>query len=347
MEPVQIHIDDYVGYGNASHWRVKAKMEQARGKKVKVVLSGYGGQVIEGVGIYNLLRGHDADVEVHIATWAFSADSVIAMGGKRTTMPDNGFFMVHNVRGGAYGESSDLQHRAAIMDMMSAQLIEIYDRKTSLGKDRLKAMMDKEAWLTAREALELGFVDALTPGTQLANDFDPEIFNSITPPPLPTAKQQPATNKPANMKLNFLNTVAAFFGLTAATATTDDIEKAIKKHGTIEQFRAALGEELKKGLKAEHDRQLGALQKKLKNAESDLAASTEEAADLKQKVTGLTAEIADRDREIESLKNEGGGDHPGGKKEPDNPGKKSTNSWDKNPVNQKAKALKEIPDMGW
>ena len=340
MEPIQIDIDDYVGYGNASHWRVKSKMNGARGRRVRVVLSGYGGQVIEGVGIYNLLRGHDADVEVHIATWAFSADSVIAMGGKKTSMPDNGFFMVHNVRGGAYGEASDLKHQAGIIDMMTDQLIEIYDRKTNLGKERLRAMMDEETWLTAQEALDLGFVDALTPGTKLTNDFDPDIFVAVKPPPLPAATETPAINQPSNMKLNSLNSVAAFFGLTAATATTDDIEAEVKKHGTLDEFKAALRTGIEAEVKKGQKDKLEALQDKLTKAKADLTTAS-------AKVTELTGTIADRDREIAELKNEGSGEHPAGQNEPQKPGKETVNSWDKNPINLKAKAMRELPDMGW
>lgn len=118
MKTIQIDIDDFVGYGNSSFNEVKAQMKKAKGHKVRAVVNGYGGLVTDGVGIYNLLRGHDGDTEVHIASWAFSADTIIAMGAENTTMAENGFFMVHNPLGGAYGEAEDMEATAAILRMM-------------------------------------------------------------------------------------------------------------------------------------------------------------------------------------------------------------------------------------
>lgn len=330
MEPLHIEIDDFVGYGNASFNHVKAQLKGAKGRKVRTVVNGYGGYVTDGVGIYNLLRAHDGETETHIATWAFSADTIIAMGGKHRTMAENGFFMVHNPLGGVYGEAEDMEANAAILRMMEKQLIDIYARETNIGKRKIKEMMDAETWLSAKEALDLGFVHELTPGAMIQNSFDPKIFRNITPPPLPT--KQPTTNKISNMKTSLFNAIRTFFN-TEHDADEAALEAVIKKFGSLENFTASIRTEVETELTAAHTAELQAVQAAAKQLETELTAAQAEIKSLTDKVAAKDAIITDKDAEITTLKNEGGGEHAGGKTNPPVPPKNGKT----NPITAAAK----------
>lgn len=332
MEPILLDIDDYIGYGNSSFNSVKAKLQGGQGRKVRVVVNGYGGNVTDGVGIYNLLRGHRGETESHIATWAYSADTIAALGARHRTMAENGFFLIHNSQGFTVGDQNDHQKTIAAQKNVDRQLLEIYHRETGLGKQLLKQMMDEERLISAKEALEMGFVHELTPGTQLNNHITAEtMLRHYVPKPPTTNNQQPTTN-PSNMKLSILNTIASWLGLNSDTATTDDIEAKIKEHGSFENFKNSLRSEIEKELKADHTSELQALQAAAKKHETELAAALATNQELTAEVTSMKGIITDKDKEIETLKNEGGGEHAGGKTE----AKKLAGNTKSNPITARA-----------
>lgn len=328
MEPIQLEIDDFVGYGNASFRSVKRRLKAAKGRKVRAVVNGYGGYVTDGVGIYNLLRSH-GEVETHIATWAFSADTIIAMAGQHRTMAENGFFMVHNPLGGAYGEAADMEHNAAILRMMEKQLIDIYARETGMDEAKVKEMMDAETWLSAQEALELGFVHELTPGAMIENSFDPKIFRNITPPPF--TNHQPTTNS-TNMKMSFLNAIRSFFN-TDSEADEATLEAEVKKHGSLENYRNSVRTEIEAEQKAKHDDELKAVQAAAKKHETDLATAQAAIKELTDKLAAHEQTIADQTEKIKALKEEGAGTHAGGKTD----GDRKKNERKHSPVTARAK----------
>lgn len=322
MEPIHINIDDFVGYGNASFNTVKEQIRAAKGRKVRAVVNGYGGYVTDAVGIYNLLRGHDGETETHMPAWGFSADTIIFMGGKKRTMAENGFFMIHNAQGITIGDRLDHSHTGGTLGMMDKEIIDIYHRETGLGKKRLQEMMNEERIFSAKEALDLGFVHELTPGAQILNSFDPrKIFN---------AQQHPPTiEKNQNMKMSFLNAIRSFFN-TEADADEAALEAEIKKHGSLENFTNAIREDVKKELTAELD----STKSGLAETERHLTAAQKQVAGHEAEITNLKSIITDKDKEIADLKNEGSGEHAGGKTVPPAPPKNER----VNPITAKAAA---------
>lgn len=89
-----------------------------------------GGDVFEGLAIYNLLKNHQARIVVTVDGVAASMASVIAMAGDRVRMPENAMMMIHRPRGIAGGESSDIRRYADLMDKLEETLIPAYTAKT-------------------------------------------------------------------------------------------------------------------------------------------------------------------------------------------------------------------------
>lgn len=136
-----------------------------------------GGSVIDGIAIYNAVKSHPAKVNGYIDSVALSMGSVIAMAADYLYMPTNSLMMIHNPMGAAFGESKDLLKTVEVMDKMKNSIILSYMGKTGLSEEKLSSMMDDETWMSADEALELGFIDEVTGAVELAANFDLSGFN--------------------------------------------------------------------------------------------------------------------------------------------------------------------------
>lgn len=132
----------------------------SEGEKLEVKINSGGGDAIAGQEIYTMLR-ECPDVEIEIQSIAASAASIIAMAGHCSISPV-GMIMIHCVSTGAWGNHKALEKEADTLRQWDAALATAYCEKTGKPKDEVIRMMDKETWLTADRALELGFVDEIS-----------------------------------------------------------------------------------------------------------------------------------------------------------------------------------------
>lgn len=130
------------------------------GEKLEVKINSGGGDAIAGQEIYSMLRKCQ-DVEIEIESLAASAASIIAMAGHCSISPV-GMIMIHNVSTGAWGNHKVLEKEADTLRQWDAALATAYVKKTGKPLEEVLRMMEKETWLTADRALELGFVDEIS-----------------------------------------------------------------------------------------------------------------------------------------------------------------------------------------
>lgn len=154
-----IGADPWSG-GGVSASDVVAALAKSGGGPVTVRINSPGGDVWDGLAIYNALAAHPGGVNVVVDGVAASAASFIAMAGKTVTMPESSMMMIHNARTLAYGQASDLNETAALLAKVDGQLAAIYEART--GKPAAD-MMQAETWFTAAEALAAGLCDTVTP----------------------------------------------------------------------------------------------------------------------------------------------------------------------------------------
>ena len=159
-------IYDWLEWDSTCPADVKAAIEaKPEGEMLTVLIDSRGGSVFAGQEIYSLLHGRD-DVEIKVQSIAASAASVIAMANHCEISPV-GMIMIHNVQmSGASGDYRDMQKNAEILKRMNAALAAAYIEKTGKEQDEILRLMDKETWLTANQALELGFVDGIEGGVE-------------------------------------------------------------------------------------------------------------------------------------------------------------------------------------
>ena len=197
-------IYDWLEWDSTCPGDVKSALQtMPAGEKLIVNINSGGGSVMAGQEIYSLLHGRK-DVEIHIQSLAGSAASVIAMANTCKMSPV-ATIMIHNVSmSGASGDYHDMQKNAEILKTMNSALAEAYVAKTGKTKDEILKMMDKETWITAGQALEMGFIDEVEElQTQITNSIcgirlTEEIRQQVT-------KEKELQNKKEQLKKELLN----------------------------------------------------------------------------------------------------------------------------------------------
>ncbi|AWL04235.1 head maturation protease, ClpP-related [Massilia oculi] len=137
--------------------RIGAALRSIGNKDVEVNLNSPGGDFFEGVAIYNLLRGHSAKVTVNVMGIAASAASVIAMAGDEVKMGDGSHLMIHNASVVAAGNRHDMLEAAAYLEPFDNAMRDMYAARTGIKPAEIEAMMDKETFIGADDAIAKGF----------------------------------------------------------------------------------------------------------------------------------------------------------------------------------------------
>lgn len=136
-------------------------------KHIDLRIHSPGGDVFEGMAIFNLLKSHPAKITVHIDGLAASMGSVIAMAGDIINMPENSMMMIHKPWGIQGGDADDMRKYAELLDKVEDSLITAY-RRTGLSDDEIKTLLKQETWYTGAEAVAAGFADSVTKAVEVA-----------------------------------------------------------------------------------------------------------------------------------------------------------------------------------
>lgn len=153
-------IYEWFGFAATCPKDVHTVIQEANGEDLEVEINSGGGDVVAGNEIYTALRRYKGNVTIIISGMAASAASYIATA-RRCEISPVGIFMIHNVSGGARGDYHEMDKESKILQTINRSIAMAYIDKTKMNLDDLLDLMDKESWLTAEEALNYGFVDAI------------------------------------------------------------------------------------------------------------------------------------------------------------------------------------------
>lgn len=120
-----------------------------------------GGDVFAAAQIYNMLMDYPGRVTVKIDGLAASAASVIAMAGSQVEMSPVAMMMIHNPITVAIGDSKEMQKAIDMLAEVKESIVNAYEIKTGLSRNKISRLMDAESWFNAKKAVELGFADAI------------------------------------------------------------------------------------------------------------------------------------------------------------------------------------------
>ena len=162
-DTAEISIYDEIGFCGVSAASFAQDLKSCGNnlKQINLHIHSPGGDVFDGIAIYNLLKNHPANVTVYIDGLAASMASVIAMAGNEVIMPENAMMMIHKPWGIQGGDAEDMRKYADLLDKVENTLIPAYANKTGKTPEELAEMLSAETWLNGKECVEQGFADKL------------------------------------------------------------------------------------------------------------------------------------------------------------------------------------------
>ena len=162
-DTAEISIYDEIGFWGVSAASFAQDLKDCGNniKQINLHIHSPGGDVFDGIAIYNLLKNHPANVTVYIDGLAASMASVIAMAGDEVIMPENAMMMIHKPWGIQGGDAEDMRKYADLLDKVENTLIPAYANKTGKTPEELAEMLSAETWLNGKECVEQGFADKL------------------------------------------------------------------------------------------------------------------------------------------------------------------------------------------
>lgn len=160
-------------------------------EQIDVHINSYGGEVAEGLAIYNALRRHKAKVTTYCDGFACSIASVIFMAGDERIMNESSLLMIHNAWTFAMGNSAELRKQADDLEKITQASVEAYKSHSSLSEEVIKNLMDNETWILPEEALSYGFATTVdkTENEKASQSAWLQLFNIIK------AHQEKTTNE--------------------------------------------------------------------------------------------------------------------------------------------------------
>lgn len=126
---------------------------------IVIKLNSNGGDVFQGIEIYNYLKDHPSNITVEVTGVAASAATFIVAGASKAIMNTGTSFMIHEASSFAWGNKAELKKVLNALETIDESILSIYESKTGQSKDKLNEWMESEKWFTADEAVEYGFAD--------------------------------------------------------------------------------------------------------------------------------------------------------------------------------------------
>lgn len=160
----EILLYEEIGFWGVTAQEFVMQLAEITTPSIVVRINSPGGDVFDGVAIYNALQQHSAEITCQIDGMAASIASIIALSGQRTTIAESAMMMCHCAWTLGIGNSAEMTELASVLAKVDGQLAGIYSRKSGKSVDECSSMMAGEGkadgtWFTAAEAKEFGLVD--------------------------------------------------------------------------------------------------------------------------------------------------------------------------------------------
>lgn len=283
-----VFIYDVVGIWGVSANEFVRELNNLDVKTINLRINSPGGNVFDGVAIFNALIKHDAYVKTHIEALAASISSIIALAGDEVEIAENAFYMIHNPYTWAMGDAESMRKTARMLDKVTDSLIKTYTNKTGKSAEEVKQLMDDETWFTSDEAKAAGFADSITDEEEVEAAFDLSVFNNVPEHVYNSLK----ASKPSPRKLEHVLREAGGLSKTEATAV---INKGYQALGHREDDGSSV------------QREVDSKPSKIKSEEKDMTGKDFKAQHPKAYaalVTDVTAGLMNAD-DVEAKVNEG------------------------------------------
>lgn len=148
---------------------------------ITVWINSPGGDCVAAAQIYNMLMDYPGNVTVKIDGMAASAASVIAMAGTKVLASPVSMMMIHNPSTIAFGDRDEMNKAIGMLDEIKESIINAYEIKTGLSRNKISKLMDQETWMNAKKARSMGFVDGIIEREQNPDPEDEDKETLFSP----------------------------------------------------------------------------------------------------------------------------------------------------------------------
>ncbi|SEI68479.1 ATP-dependent protease ClpP, protease subunit [Sphingobium sp. AP50] len=164
--------EDYWTGGGVTAKKVQSQLRAIGDRDVEVHINSYGGDMFEGIAVYNVLREHPNNITVKVMGMAASAASIIAMAGDTIEIGAASFLMIHNCWVIAMGNRHDMAETAAWLEPFDGAMADVYAARSGAERDEIVKWMDAETYMSGSTAVDRGFANALLSADAITVDED-------------------------------------------------------------------------------------------------------------------------------------------------------------------------------
>lgn len=236
-KPAEILIYDFIGKDVWSDTGISAKEFADELKviptdsKINIRINSQGGNVWDGLAIYNMLQPRRDKITCYIDGIAASAASWIALAGAKTVIPKNAFMMIHETKAMFYGTADDIENQLPAIRKHDELIVNIYEQKTGKSRADIEGKMKAETWFTGDEAKAFGLADEVTDEIVLTAcaQFDLSLFRRV-PDSLAQAQKGTPNNNPQQRNDMDKTKVIAMLKARGISVSDDASEEVLLGH---------------------------------------------------------------------------------------------------------------------
>lgn len=170
----QITISGIIGW-DSTPAQLRQDLAGANGDDVEIIVSSPGGFVGDGLEMFNLIRNYAGKTVARLSGYAMSMASYLPLAADRIVAEDNAILMIHNVRGGIFGDHNDILKFGEMTAAMSRMLARAYAKHTGKSLEDIQGMMDRETYFFGQDMVDSGFIHEL-----IATDGDNDQQTACT-----------------------------------------------------------------------------------------------------------------------------------------------------------------------
>lgn len=167
-------------------------------EQINVYINSYGGEVAEGLAIYNALKRHKAKVTTYVDGFACSIASVIFSAGDERVVSNTSLIMIHNAWTWSAGDSNDFRKQADDLETITQASINAYMNNVNITEEEIKEMMNDETWFDGNDAVEMGFATKLVEVNEkevVTQSVRKQLLQKITEKPIKLATAKVSFSK--------------------------------------------------------------------------------------------------------------------------------------------------------
>jgi ATP-dependent protease ClpP protease subunit len=223
-----LFIYDEIGYWGVTASDFLNDLSAITATSINVRINSRGGDVFDGIAIYNALLSHPAKVDTTVDSLAASAASFIAMAGDTVTMMPHSQLMIHDAKMMMFGafNPADLRDIAELLDRQSDNIAGIYADVASGSAAEWRASMQAETWYTAQEAVDAGLATKVAPKAARSEPADAGNFGAGEP--AASTEDSAAAAAPTFDPGNFRESLRVAATLQRRPFTADHLRAALK-----------------------------------------------------------------------------------------------------------------------